>query len=282
MSAWIIKGRPSINDLSQMLVRGRQERWVTRKPPKTWAVGDLAFMWKGAPALCVLGLSEIVDIRSPDEDGDSFFTLRYVTDPLPNPLGISSLRADPILSDASFLKAGAAGTLFGLSSIQANRLADLVRQANGSLASHHADGPQSISIQVESEKSTIPEMALSIRQPWAELIMSGIKTIEVRSTATHKRERVHVYASQTRAHPEAEEMVRLRYHLDVGALPRGVLVGTVEIVDCRPVAPSDSTGAAFTIHRGDSSFGWHLANPTRAKSLQTPTRHPQPMFFRPF
>jgi ASCH domain len=281
MSAWIIKGRPAINDLALMLAPGRKERWITRKPPRTWAAGDLAFMWKGAPALCVLGLAEIVSVRAPDANGDSWFTLRYTTGPLENPLRIEQLRADRVLGDASFLKAGAAGTVFALTPTQATRLMELVRGAN------RVGPPRSKSVSTPADRdrrreSGPPEMALSIRQPWAELIMRGIKTIEVRTLHTHKRARVHVYASLGRAHPDDEERARRDHGLDVDALPRGVLVGTVEIVDCRRVRPSDSAAAAFSIHRGDASFGWHLARPMRAKRLRTPARQPQPMFFRPF
>ena len=39
--------------------------------------------------------------------------------------------------------------------------------------------------------------ALSIRQPWAELILQGHKTIEVRSQRTNIRERVYIYAGAT-------------------------------------------------------------------------------------
>lgn len=54
-------------------------------------------MWKGAPALCVLGLAEIVAVRPPDANGDSWFTLRYTTGPLENPHRIAQLRADHVL-----------------------------------------------------------------------------------------------------------------------------------------------------------------------------------------
>jgi hypothetical protein len=127
-----------------------------------------------------------------------------------------------------------------------------------------------------------PEFALSIRQPWAELILRGIKTIEVRSLVTHKRARVHIYASQTHADPDDEARVARDYRIDVESLPRGVLVGTIEIVDCRRVRASDSDAAGFTICRGDVAMGWVLARPLRAKRLRAPTAHPQPMFFRPF
>jgi hypothetical protein len=112
--------------------------------------------------------------------------------------------------------------------------------------------------------------------------MRGIKTIEVRSRLTHKRERVHVYASLGRAHPEDEDRVRRDYGIDVESLPRGVLVGTVEISDCRRVHPTDSAAAGFSIRRDDDSFGWHLTKPSRARRPRAPARQPQPIFFRPF
>jgi ASCH domain len=37
--------------------------------------------------------------------------------------------------------------------------------------------------------------ALSIRQPFVEMILIGKKTAEFRSKKTHKRERVYLYAS---------------------------------------------------------------------------------------
>jgi predicted transcriptional regulator len=40
--------------------------------------------------------------------------------------------------------------------------------------------------------------ALSVRQPWAELILRGIKTIEVRSRLTKIRGCVQIYASRGR------------------------------------------------------------------------------------
>ncbi len=127
-----------------------------------------------------------------------------------------------------------------------------------------------------------PEIALSIRQPWAELIMRGIKTIEVRTRLTHKRARVQVYASSGRVQADDEARVQRDHDIDVDGLPRGVLVGTIEIVDCQRVRPSDSDAAGFSIRRDDASFGWHLARPVRDTRLRAPERQPQPTFFRPF
>ena len=49
--------------------------------------------------------------------------------------------------------------------------------------------------------------ALSIRQPWAELILLGHKTIEVRSKRTNLRERVFIYAELNRIEPAEEARI---------------------------------------------------------------------------
>src|SRR5271157_3925694 len=76
--------------------------------------------------------------------------------------------------------------------------------------------------------------ALSIRQPWAELILLGHKTIEVRSQRTNIRERVHIYAGRNKIEAEEEARIAAKFGIDVDGLPRGVLVGTVEILGYRP------------------------------------------------
>ena len=108
--------------------------------------------------------------------------------------------------------------------------------------------------------------ALSIRQPHAEAIMRGVKKVEYRSTATRIRERVYIYASLSRysANDEAELMDDYSIN-DVSCddLPRGVLVGTVELYD------SDGTE-------------WYLRIPERAKRLLRPKHKAQPVWFKPF
>lgn len=51
--------------------------------------------------------------------------------------------------------------------------------------------------------------ALSIQQPFAELIMAGMKKFEYRSISTNIRERVYVYASRKAWSREALEGKRL-------------------------------------------------------------------------
>jgi hypothetical protein len=105
--------------------------------------------------------------------------------------------------------------------------------------------------------------ALSIQQPFAEQIMQGKKKYEYRTIPTHIRERIYVYASKTVGPKERWE----KSGFEPGSLPTGVLVGTVEIVDCK---------------EHPDYFAWKLALPKRAKRMLKPKNQPQPVWFRPF
>ena len=102
-----------------------------------------------------------------------------------------------------------------------------------------------------------------MRQPYIELILAGRKTIEYRTRATRVRERVYLYASTFPGPAEAFADASLEW----AELPRGLILGSVEITGCQ---------------WGDDCYEWQLARPVRlAKPLQ-PTRRPQPLFFFPF
>ena len=112
--------------------------------------------------------------------------------------------------------------------------------------------------------------ALSIRQPHVEAIMRGVKTIEFRSRLTRIRGRIYIYASRNRYRDDEEAEMLEMYGLedvDCDDLPRGVLIGTVELWDC--------TGSG-------RNYEWHVRNPERAKKRLKPTTHPQPCWFNPF
>ena len=108
-----------------------------------------------------------------------------------------------------------------------------------------------------------PEVALSVRQPYAELILRGKKKIEYRSVLTTKRQRVYIYASLQPGSLDEFDKLELK----AGDLPTGVLVGTVEIKNCQG-KPGD--------------YEWHLAKPERLKKQIKPKKQPQPVWFRPF
>ena len=129
--------------------------------------------------------------------------------------------------------------------------------------------------------------ALSIRQPYAELILRGFKTIEYRSKPTRiVRERFWIYAAGRWPRrgggpvwstdlsmpgggvpPWMEELangLRLFPH----DLPTGVIVGSATIENVS--------------RRADGMYQWHLNNVERAKRLRKPRGHPQPVWFTPF
>ena len=112
--------------------------------------------------------------------------------------------------------------------------------------------------------------AISLRQPWAEEIMLGIKKIEYRRSPTKHRGRIYIYASLGRV--PADEIAEWEEEHGVVAsdLPRGVLIGTVEIVNCRE---SDEE---------EGLFEWGLAKPKRLECPIAPVERPQPVWFHPF
>jgi hypothetical protein len=130
-----------------------------------------------------------------------------------------------------------------------------------------------------------PTRALSIRQPWAELILRGIKRIEYRSRSTTiVGERFWIYAAmKALTHPSPARpavwsndltpdtppawMMQLADKLILTDLPRGVIVGSAVIEK---------------VTRGPEFYHWHLAGVERVRTLRRPTGHPQPVWFNPF
>jgi hypothetical protein len=138
--------------------------------------------------------------------------------------------------------------------------------------------------------------ALSILQPYAEMILRGIKTVEYRSRPTRiVGERFWIYAAKgsgvrvqgsgadrkpvwsrdliVPGHKPGDAppawMLELAEMLILGKLPTGVIVGSAVI---EKVTPGEDGGL----------FHWHLSNVEREKTLRKPTGHPQPVWFKPF
>lgn len=125
-------------------------------------------------------------------------------------------------------------------------------------------------------------IALGIRQPWAELILRGIKTIEVRTLPTNVRGPIYLYTSKVIADTPAAWAAAEKHNLEVDSLPRGLLVGTVEIVACQPCRPEDAPSACLTPEIVTGKLGWRLTRPER---LATPLKVrflPYGVWFYPF
>ena len=159
--------------------------------------------------------------------------------------------------------------------------------------------------------------ALSIRQPFAELILRGIKTVEYRSRPTRIiGERFYIYASkkelsvasfQLPVKPWSRDLVvpgeklppwMIELAEQVGMiepdalLPTGVIVGSAVIERCErvdsgqlPVASAKSRDRSLLATDNSqltTLFKWHLADIQRARKLRKPRGHPQPVWFTPF
>src|SRR5256885_16745865 len=109
-----------------------------------------------------------------------------------------------------------------------------------------------------------PQMhrALSIRQPWAWLVVSGHKDIENRTWPTKFRGKILVHASSHRVtRAEYDYFLNVCRRQRIAGFPRldrfktGGIVGSVEIVDC--VTSSRSPW----FEKGE--YGFVLKNPRR-------------------
>ena len=139
-------------------------------------------------------------------------------------------------------------------------------------------------------------LALSIRQPYVELILQGRKRIEYRTRNVKKMlgERFYIYAARNTM-PVASErlaqdaaakiwsddlavpgpksgeppawLMELAEELILDKLPRGVIVGSAVIEK---------------VTRSEQFYEWHLGDVQRARKFRKPIGHPQPVWFEPF
>jgi hypothetical protein len=114
---------------------------------------------------------------------------------------------------------------------------------------------------------------ITIRQPWASLIVAGIKDIECRTWATSHRGLLYIHAAAARPDGDGwEEFLgeepppgRLPAWAD---LPRGVILGSVQLVDC--VAAADAPAEVLaSLWAADEGWLWLLRDPR-------PLRRPVP------
>jgi hypothetical protein len=100
--------------------------------------------------------------------------------------------------------------------------------------------------------------AISIRQPWAWLIVNGYKDIENRIWEPKLRGPVLIHAGKSRAHLSADDLRYFKRHYRIPDLPEqfetGGIVGVAEITGC------------VKRHRSkwfQGPIGWTLANARR-------------------
>jgi len=107
-------------------------------------------------------------------------------------------------------------------------------------------------------------VALSVRQPWASLIILGLKSVEIRSWPTSHRGPLFIHAAKT-----LDERALGRFRLS--DVPTGALIGVVDLIGVEPftpatwrkLAPEHLDTGPFTL----GLYAWTLADP---RPLQQP------------
>ena len=111
---------------------------------------------------------------------------------------------------------------------------------------------------LSSNESNEKSMAISIRQPWATLIVLGLKSVEIRSWSTNFRGRLFLHASK-----QIDSMALKRFPLD--NLQLGCLVGTAELARIEPMTRelwdelADEHLDLGPFREG--LFAWHFTSP---------------------
>lgn len=103
---------------------------------------------------------------------------------------------------------------------------------------------------------------LTIRQPWATLIMQGDKRFEFRSWQTKHRGELLIHAGKT---IDKEAVKKLEKYLPKD-LPLGKILGKVTLVDCIRMSPEfkeellKENSDIYTKSSFKENFGWQLEN----------------------
>jgi hypothetical protein len=129
-----------------------------------------------------------------------------------------------------------------------------------------------------------PPVALSVKQPWAALIVAGVKLVEVRTWSARRRGRVLIHAGKVPdERPEAWAHVTTP-EMKVAAALRGGIIGEAELVGCRYYDTAEEFSADASLHLNDP--GWFA--PPRLYGFEFRAARPLPfrrftgftMFFR--
>src|SRR5262245_43537330 len=108
--------------------------------------------------------------------------------------------------------------------------------------------------------------ALSLKQPWAALLVQGRKSIEVRRWPTARRGPVLIHSARV---PDERPEVWAHVPPDLEALARlnGGILGQGEIVECRKYSSREGFAADQALHLNDQSrfegpalYGFVFAN----------------------
>jgi len=137
MRYWVARAKPALNEpFADWIAPERIRRWWTKRPPRTWDIGDRVFIWASSLQQQILALGELAGLpTAPDAEGFYRYRLRHLTGVLPHPIERSTLSSDPVLSKSILLKYGPSTSVIWLTDEEGERLYRLVVAQNPEMES---------------------------------------------------------------------------------------------------------------------------------------------------
>ena len=108
---------------------------------------------------------------------------------------------------------------------------------------------------------------LSIRQPWAGLLMDGSKTSEIRTMTTNIRGSIAVAASKSKPSREDVDWLRTCGYTIFTTMPRGVILGTISLTGCTKIESKEHFRSTVDAHLNnpdcykDGLYAWEMKEP---------------------
>lgn len=121
--------------------------------------------------------------------------------------------------------------------------------------------------------------AISVKQPWAALLVAGVKTVEVRTWATRTRGPVLIHAARTvDRRPDGWRLIDTP-ELHALASFRGGIIGSADLTACVGYRTPEEFAAAVELHRNNAAwfapaglYGFVFQNPAQVAYTACPGR----------
>ena len=97
-------------------------------------------------------------------------------------------------------------------------------------------------------------LALSVKQPWAALLVTGVKTVEVRTWTTRARGPILIHAGKAPDHRADGWALVTTPKLQTLAALRGGLIGTAELTACVRYRTPEAFARATDAHRNNPDW----------------------------
>jgi hypothetical protein len=95
--------------------------------------------------------------------------------------------------------------------------------------------------------------ALSIKQPWAALVVLGLKTVEVRNWPTARRGRILIHAARV-PDDRPEGWARVSSDMESLARRQGGILGAAELTDCISYRSMEAFAKGHELHLNEAEW----------------------------